>query len=450
MISLNVKTFLLLLIGTIIYYYLAVFDMWLFAFHPSNIALLWLPFGVGVILIQAFGLRALPFIYVASFLANHDGMVSENNHYIFYLSILAFADTLAPYLSSVLINRYVRGNFNNISILLPFTLYGTLVPTFVSAVIISYDLALGGYIADDKVYEYILWLMWSDGLGLLLIYPLYDEYKTSSMPSLKEWIKIIIYTSFSITLVWSAFYFNYLIFLLFPLLLYTAYQLKINAIMIILFFTVIGVIALSAHNGTFFPGNTKIDSTLMLITYLISLVFVVIGTSLHNTELITSKNLINTDNLTKIKNVKAYREKVGELLALFERYQTPFSILMLDIDDFKRINDTYGHRIGDLVLIELSDLLQKETRNVDESFRVGGEEFVILLPNTLINDAKEVAEKIRNKVEVSLTTIANSPITVSIGVSEVQIDDTEDSLYRRVDELLYQSKQNGKNRVTSE
>lgn len=443
----NVKPILLLLLGTLIYYYLARFDMWLFSFHPSNIALLWLPFGVGVILIQHFGLRALPFIYIASFIANHDGMAGTQG-YLLYLSITAFADTIAPFLSSLLISRYVKGKFNTIGTLLPFTLYGTLLPTFVSAVIISVDLAWGGYISNDKIYEYILWLMWSDGLGLLLIYPLYEQYKISSFPSKREWKSIVIYALLSISVVWIAFYFHYLLFLLFPLLLYAAYQLKTNAIMTIVLFCVIGIIALSAHFGTFFPSDSPIDSMLMLITYLISLVFVIIGTSLHNSELTSSKLLVNTDNLTQIKNVKAYREKIYEMFALFKRYHTPFCILMLDIDNFKRINDTYGHRVGDIVLIELAALLERQTRDVDNVFRVGGEEFVIILPNTKIDNANEAAEKIRACVESDLNVISNQIITISIGVSEVYNTDTEDTLYRRADSLLYQSKQNGKNTVS--
>jgi diguanylate cyclase (GGDEF)-like protein len=220
--------------------------------------------------------------------------------------------------------------------------------------------------------------------------------------------------------------------------------------MSIMLVIVIEMIILSAEIGHgLFSIGTQIESILMIITYLVSLVFVIMGTSLHHSELITNINLTNTDNLTKVKNVKAYKERIDELLSLFERYNTPFSMMLFDIDNFKIINDTYGHRAGDAVLIEMSSLIQKNIRLTDTLFRVGGEEFVILCPNTTLYEAIDVAEKVRKVVESDLHTITNQRITISIGVSEVKISDAEDTLYRRVDGLMYRSKQNGKNRVTS-
>jgi diguanylate cyclase (GGDEF)-like protein len=186
------------------------------------------------------------------------------------------------------------------------------------------------------------------------------------------------------------------------------------------------------------------------MTYLISLVFVVIGMSLHNAELIANIQLAHTDNLTQTKNVKAYKNEINKLISLYQRHQTVFSIILLDIDDFKSINDNYGHRVGDIVLTDMCSLIQKNIRTNDTLFRVGGEEFVILLPVTSLSEAKDVADKLKTIVANDLTTIENRQITVSIGVTEVHSEDTEDSMYRRVDELLYCSKHHGKNMVTSQ
>lgn len=154
------------------------------------------------------------------------------------------------------------------------------------------------------------------------------------------------------------------------------------------------------------------------------------------------------DFLTNAKNRKAYKEKSEELLSLYKRYQTPFSIAIFDIDDFKYINDTYGHRVGDNVLVDIVKLVQSHMRENDLLYRIGGEEFTILFPQTSLDNAKIVIEKIRESIEKNLITITDQTITVSIGLVEVEPDDNEDLLYKRVDKLLYLSKENGKNRVS--
>lgn len=163
----------------------------------------------------------------------------------------------------------------------------------------------------------------------------------------------------------------------------------------------------------------------------------------------TIQTITITDELTKIYNRKFYNEKVSELLSLYKRYNTPFSVIMYDIDDFKHINDTYGHTVGDKVLIEMSELVQSLIRDTDYLFRIGGEEFIILISETSLEEAKLVAEKIRKNVS-KLNTIKDETITISLGLTEVKPNDTEDLLFQKVDGLLYNSKKNGKNRVSAE
>lgn len=160
------------------------------------------------------------------------------------------------------------------------------------------------------------------------------------------------------------------------------------------------------------------------------------------------KKLTYVDFLTNAKNRKAYKEKIEEFLSLYHRYHTPFSMAIFDIDDFKQINDNYGHRVGDNVLIGITKLVQSHIRENDLLFRIGGEEFALLFAQTSLDDAKIVVEKIRHAIEKDLKTVENKTITVSIGLSEVHKEDNEDMLYKRVDTLLYHSKENGKNRVS--
>lgn len=177
-----------------------------------------------------------------------------------------------------------------------------------------------------------------------------------------------------------------------------------------------------------------------------------IGVVLDITELhLTQQKLLDqtyTDYLTKLNNRKSYIENIDKLTSQYKRYKTAFSVIMYDIDNFKQINDTYGHNIGDDVLVQISQLIKSHIRDTDYIFRIGGEEFIILLTETPIDKAKLVSEKIRYSVENDLKTIKDKKITISIGVTEVKDGDTEDSIFKRVDKLLYKSKNNGKNIVT--
>ena len=152
------------------------------------------------------------------------------------------------------------------------------------------------------------------------------------------------------------------------------------------------------------------------------------------------------DELTNIYNRKAYNEKIQEKLDLFNRYKTYFCIAMYDIDDFKFINDTYGHDIGDKVLKELSSEIKTIIRKTDLLFRVGGEEFVIIFPETPIDEAYKIAEKIR--IDISNMNIIKTKVTISIGISQSKIGDTSNSIYAKIDKLMYKSKHNGKNQTT--
>lgn len=160
------------------------------------------------------------------------------------------------------------------------------------------------------------------------------------------------------------------------------------------------------------------------------------------------ETLVRTDHLTKIKNRRAYKDRINDLLSLYNRYGTTFSMLIFDIDDFKVINDTYGHKMGDIVLIELAALISNNIRKNDYFFRIGGEEFVILLDETGLDKAKKLTEHLLDIVSNKLMLIKDHKITISIGLTEVKKGDTETSMYQRTDALLYKSKKNGKNQVS--
>ncbi len=177
--------------------------------------------------------------------------------------------------------------------------------------------------------------------------------------------------------------------------------------------------------------------------------FVFTGTDVSNRIKIENKlkQLATIDSLTKVYNRYKINEIIEHQIARSKRYGEIFSVLMFDIDYFKKVNDTYGHYVGDLVLKKLSELISNNIREVDSFGRWGGEEFMLLLNKANQSEALYIAEKLRRLVEnYSIDNLYK--ITISIGVSTFVKNDTKASLLERVDQALYLSKENGRNRVT--
>jgi diguanylate cyclase (GGDEF)-like protein len=154
-----------------------------------------------------------------------------------------------------------------------------------------------------------------------------------------------------------------------------------------------------------------------------------------------------TDELTNIGNRKYFNQNIKKEIERAKRYKTSLSLLMFDLDFFKKVNDTYGHDVGDVVLQEVSKKVKSLLRDTDLFARFGGEEFMIIAPQTTAKQALLLAERIRKNIE-SLQISPLKQITISIGVTEFKEDDTLETFIKRVDNALYESKDKGRNRVT--
>lgn len=158
-----------------------------------------------------------------------------------------------------------------------------------------------------------------------------------------------------------------------------------------------------------------------------------------------------TDPLTKALNREGIGEEIVRQYAVFQRYKTPFSIVILDADDFKKINDTHGHAAGDEVLLKIVGAMKKYLRQTDLMARWGGEEFLALLPNTGLESARQVAERICahiESLEMELNPDLKIRFTCSLGVSAVQTEDEScEETIRNADAALYRAKNTGRNRV---
>lgn len=158
------------------------------------------------------------------------------------------------------------------------------------------------------------------------------------------------------------------------------------------------------------------------------------------------RRLANTDGLTGLYN----RSKIEQILTIevlrSRRYKHPLSIIIADIDHFKIVNDTYGHNVGDVVLSGIASLMKQHVREVDTVGRWGGEEFLIVCPETRVEGAIKLAEKLRKKIEKHHFKEIGIK-TVSMGTAELEIDDWDEDIIKRADKNLYKAKRAGRNRV---
>ncbi len=236
----------------------------------------------------------------------------------------------------------------------------------------------------------------------------------------------------------------------------------------------IGVLQLinkKAENGQYIAYTEQDKEFISLSSYLITQSILNTKNSIEKLELLnkelekkviertkklkdTQKKLIeqaNRDPMTNLYNRRYFNEIIKSLLLIAKRTSQLFSLIIIDIDDFKNVNDTYGHSVGDRVINDLADIFRNTVRNSDISVRFGGEEFVIILPNTHLKEAEIIAKKLKDIVEnntIILKDGSRIKFTISLGVSQIQQDDESvETVLHKADEALYQAKNSGKNTI---
>ncbi|TVS10449.1 MAG: GGDEF domain-containing protein [Wenzhouxiangella sp.] len=162
------------------------------------------------------------------------------------------------------------------------------------------------------------------------------------------------------------------------------------------------------------------------------------------------RHLAVTDTLTNLPNRTLLYDNFASTKALALRQKTPLSLMLMDLDNFKQINDRHGHDAGDHVLRETADLLRKRLRKSDQVYRMGGEEFLVLMPDSSLEQATRLAEDLRRRIEALEAWHQGQPIplTASIGITQMTAaEESFDSLLRRADQNMYWCKENGRNRI---
>jgi diguanylate cyclase (GGDEF)-like protein len=198
-----------------------------------------------------------------------------------------------------------------------------------------------------------------------------------------------------------------------------------------------GVLCLSTH-----PGAEPDKQILNLLSTLGNQ----IGIAIENLKLYEeAKSFSLHDPLTGLANRRLMQIQMEKSFESVKRYEKPLSIIMLDIDHFKKYNDTYGHVEGDRLLVSIANILLRQLRSPDHVFRYGGEEFLVMLPETDAKNAYKVAERLRKAVASQLT------VTISLGVSSYHTSiQGKENLINAADNALYLAKQNGRNRVEAD
>jgi two-component system cell cycle response regulator len=173
----------------------------------------------------------------------------------------------------------------------------------------------------------------------------------------------------------------------------------------------------------------------------------------HNVQL--SLEMAITDQLTGLHNRRYMARHLDNLIGNAKRNERPLAFVIMDIDHFKSVNDSHGHDIGDEVLKEFAGRIAANVRGIDLACRYGGEEFVVVMPDTDVNFAYTIAERLRQSIEANPVRISRAPgllnVTISIGIARMEgQDDTADTLLHRADQALYRAKRAGRNRVVAD
>jgi two-component system cell cycle response regulator len=158
------------------------------------------------------------------------------------------------------------------------------------------------------------------------------------------------------------------------------------------------------------------------------------------------------DGLTGLANRRSCEETLASELARAERFPGPLALIVADLDDFKEVNDRYGHQAGDTVLREFAALLRESVRDIDLAWRWGGEEFLLVLPGTDLDGAAHVAERVRRALQGRIVLSVDGepiPVAASFGVAAYPQSRTASELFAAADGALYEAKRTGKNRVST-
>ena len=187
----------------------------------------------------------------------------------------------------------------------------------------------------------------------------------------------------------------------------------------------------------------------LLLSLLVTLVIILIIVQMVRQHTKKLENIANYDELTKLQTRRNFYNKLEESLLQKKRKNFDLCVLFFDLDDFKKVNDTFGHDVGDKVLVRVAEIVINSIRVTDFVGRWGGEEFIVSFSDSSLKNATGTAQKIRKNMEEDtiLYSLLSYNLTASFGLTSVKEDESVDDIVKRVDDALYEAKNTGKNKV---
>lgn len=231
------------------------------------------------------------------------------------------------------------------------------------------------------------------------------------------------------------------VFWLFPAILANFFLLSTNIALIANLLCIVAILPIAA----------RLNHSTELFAMISSLL--ICGSMAYTFALLTDRQRIllqgyaTQDALTQLGNRRAMNSELELSIQDHARAQTPATLILMDLDFFKAVNDKFGHSAGDKVLVELADLLVQRVRKTDRLFRFGGEEFVVIARNTDLADALIIAGELRQQVSANLKAPDGKPVSASFGCAQLQEGESAEEWFIRADKAVYQAKQTGRNCV---
>ncbi|MDO9317461.1 MAG: diguanylate cyclase [Gammaproteobacteria bacterium] len=443
--------------AALLYWGLAHVGMSIFALQPDNITLLWLPSGVALVMCLQWGYRAVPWIVLASFIANFPGMASDSmTRQLLHTAINAMADGLAGIIAMLLFRRLLPEGLATARDLLPFAVGVCLVTTLISSIIITLNLAFPQYIAWEQVGSYIRMLTLGDSLGILLVYPIYQgwqEFHRLSLLNLQWLMTSALLCSAIMLLAFT--WMPGAIFFILPLLLVFSFRLSLLGVALLNAFAMVGTVVGTARGLGPFIAADQLDSQFRLLAFVFSGAFTILGMAVQYRQLspsqqsnVSLKEAADLDPLTGLMNRRSFMPLLQHEHQRALRRGANYTFAMLDLDHFKDINDRCGQEAGDEMLRLFADIMQANCRHVEYSVRMGGEEFGILFPDCTGAQALLPLERIHSTLEKTPLPFRNQSIamTVSIGLTSFTAEDTKLlDVLARADKAMYAAKEAGRN-----
>ncbi|QGX39695.1 MASE1 domain-containing protein [Permianibacter aggregans] len=439
-----------------------------FAMPPGNITPVWLPSGLMVALVLIWGYRISPGIFLGAFAGNIWAYFDASSATLIGKALVSaslngIGDVLATAGAVYLFKRKVVSDnpLESLSAFKAFGIYCVISGSVVSAILGVTGLASMGFLPWSQYGMALLTWATGDAVGVLLIAPLVLSFyfrKDRVVPKQRRFELGLHVTLLALLSLAAVFHQHWPpplpspVFVMIPLLLWAVLRLGFRVTFVSVACMAAATVYVTSNNLGPFKEAEQLFALIELqlfLTLLVTSVALVGMVSAERDQLIDElKDLCEHDPLTGTCSRRYGMQLIVAEQERQARYGTPYSLIMFDIDHFKRINDSYGHATGDRVIQQITRLIDSALRDVDHLVRWGGEEFLVLLPNTTQQGALQFAERCRELVAAN-TFEHQERLSISLGVIDSSAANTVQDLLARVDRAMYHSKNHGRNAATA-